>query len=245
MIEKEESMRKNCKKPEILYINQEIIVCIKPQGMPVQNDKSRDLSVLNYLKNEIVRREKLKTEPQVFVVHRLDRPVGGVMVFARTKTAAAALSGQMQDGTFDKYYQAVLTGFLPAEEGSLTNYLLKDGKTNCSKAVKKGTKGAKEAVLEYEVLDILETDQGDYTYALIHLLTGRHHQIRVQCAKAGAGIWGDTKYNPKFQKAKKKYHQIGLYATRISFEHPTTGKRMLFKTEPEGEAFDLLDAEEF
>jgi 23S rRNA pseudouridine1911/1915/1917 synthase len=238
-------MRKNQQKPEILYMDDAIIVCVKPQGMPVQNDRTRDLSVLNYLKNEIARKERLQKEPEMFVVHRLDRPVGGVMVFARTKEAAAALSGQIQDGTFDKYYQAILTGFLPDEEGELQDHLLKDAKTNCSKVVPEGTKGAKEAVLEYEVLDILETDEGDYTYALIHLLTGRHHQIRVQCANVKAGIWGDTKYNPKFQKVKRRYHQIGLFSTRISFLHPVTGEQMVFKTEAEGEAFDILDAKEF
>lgn len=238
-------MRKNQQKPEILYMDDAIIVCVKPQGMPVQNDRTRDLSVLNYLKNEIARKERLQKEPEMFVVHRLDRPVGGVMVFARTKEAAAALSGQIQDGTFDKYYQAILTGFLPDEEGELQDHLLKDAKTNCSKVVPEGTKGAKEAVLEYEVLDILETDEGDYTYVLIHLLTGRHHQIRVQCANVKAGIWGDTKYNPKFQKVKRRYHQIGLFSTRISFLHPVTGEKMVFKTEAEGEAFDILDAKEF
>lgn len=238
-------MRKNQQKPEILYMDDAIIVCVKPQGMPVQNDRTRDLSVLNYLKNEIARKERLQKEPEMFVVHRLDRPVGGVMVFARTKEAAAALSGQIQDGTFDKYYQAILTGFLPKDEGELHDQLLKDAKTNCSKVVPMGTKGAKEAVLEYEVLDILETDEGDYTYVLIHLLTGRHHQIRVQCANVKAGIWGDTKYNPKFQKVKRRYHQIGLFSTRISFLHPVTGEKMVFKTEAEGEAFDILDAKEF
>jgi 23S rRNA pseudouridine1911/1915/1917 synthase len=232
-------------KPEILYMDESVIVCVKPQGMPVQNDKSRDLSVLNYLKNEIAKKEKGKGEPEVYVVHRLDRPVGGVMVFARTKEAAAHLSAQVQDGRFDKYYQAVLTGQLPDEAGELRNYLLKDGKTNTSKVVPEGTKNAKLAELEYEVLDYLETDQGVFTYALIHLLTGRHHQIRVQCANAKAGIWGDTKYNPMFQKTKRRYMQIGLYSTRICFEHPVTGETKVFKSEPTGEAFEILDAEEF
>lgn len=235
-------MRKQ-KKPEILYLDSEIIVCVKPQGMPVQNDKSRDLSLLNYLKNEITKKEKQQQE--LYVVHRLDRPVGGVMVFARTKDAVAHLSEQMQKGSFEKYYQAVLTGDLPDEQGMLTDYLLKDGKTNTSKTVSKGTKDAKEARLEYEVLDRIETDQGVYTYVLIHLLTGRHHQIRVQCAYAGAGIWGDTKYNPKFQKVKRRYMQIGLYSTRLEFQHPSSGERMIFKTEPEGEAFEILEVDEF
>lgn len=234
---------KRQKKINILYMDQDIIVCVKPQGMPVQNDKSRDLSLLNYLKNEIAKSEK--KIPELFIVHRLDRPVGGVMVFARTKDAAANLSGQIQKGVFEKYYQAVLTGYLPDDQGILTDYLKKDGKTNTSKVVSEGTKGGKQGKLEYEVLDIIETDQGVYTYALIHLLTGRHHQIRVQCANAGAGIWGDTKYNSKFQKTKRRYVQIGLYSTKIQFLHPSTGKELVFKTEPDGEAFDILDTEEF
>lgn len=237
-------MKKGQKRPEILYVDESIIVCVKPQGMPVQNDQSRDLSLVNYLKNQIARKNINGSSSEVFVVHRLDRPVGGVMVFARTKDAAAQLSKQIQDGNLDKYYQAVLTGFLPDECGVLTNYLIKDGKKNCSVVVDRDIKKAKKAVLEYEVLDILETDQGNYTYALIHLLTGRHHQIRVQCAYAGAGIWGDTKYNPRFQNVRKKYYEIGLYATRLCFLHPLTKKKMIFKTEPEGEAFAILDAEE-
>lgn len=234
---------KQQKKVEILYKDLDIVVCVKPQGMPVQNDKSRDLSLINYLKNEIVKQEK--QAPELYPVHRLDRPVGGVMVFARTRDAAAHLSAQIQKGTFEKYYQAVLTGEFPQEQGVLSDYLLKDGKTNISKVVKAGTKGAKAAKLEYEVLDQIETDQGIFTYALIHLLTGRHHQIRVQCANAGAGIWGDTKYNPKFQKIKRRYMQIGLYSTRIEFLHPFTREKMIFKTEPEGDAFDLLEVEVF
>ena len=84
-----------------------------------------------------------------------------------------------------------------------------------------------------------------FSYVLIHLLTGRHHQIRVQCASRGVGIYGDTKYNPLFQKVKRIYKEIGLYSTRIEFEHPATGEVMVFKAEPEGEAFDILEVEDF
>ena len=127
----------------------------------------------------------------------------------------------------------------------MIDYLLRDGKTNTSKVVKRGTKGAKKAELEYEVLDVVETDEGVFSYVLIHLLTGRHHQIRVQCASRGVGIYGDTKYNPFFQKVKRIYKQIGLYSTRIEFDHPATGDRLVFKAEPEGEAFDILEVEDF
>lgn len=232
-------------KIEILHEDADIIVCVKPYGVPAQGDKSRDTDVLSYLKNHIFEEERLEEEPYLALIHRLDRPVGGIMVFAKNQAAAANLSDQVQDGTMIKFYQAVVTGEMPDEMGELEDYLLKDGKTNTTKVVKKGTKGAKYAALSYEVLDVFETDQGILSYLLIELLTGRHHQIRVQLSSRGAGIYGDTKYNPLFQKTKKKYQQIALFATRLEFEHPTTGEHMVFKCEPEGEAFDVIELEEF
>ena len=232
-------------KIDILYEDADILVCVKPYGMPVQGDKSRDTDLLTYLKNHIFEREKMEEEPYLAMVHRLDRPVGGVMVFAKNRSAAANLSDQVQDGTMIKFYQAVLTGELPDDYGTLTDYLLKDGKTNTTKVVDKGVKGAKKAVLDYEVLDVMETDDGILTYVLIQLVTGRHHQIRVQMASRNAGIYGDTKYNPKFMKVKKKYQQMALYSTRIEFEHPTSGEHLVFKQEPEGDAFDVIELTEF
>jgi 23S rRNA pseudouridine1911/1915/1917 synthase len=232
-------------KIDILYEDADILVCVKPYGMPVQGDKSRDTDMLTYLKNHIFEREKMEEEPYLAMIHRLDRPVGGVMVFAKNRSAAANLSDQVQDGTMIKFYQAVLTGELPDDYGTLTDYLLKDGKTNTTKVVDKGVKGAKEAVLDYEVLDVMETDDGILTYVLIQLVTGRHHQIRVQMASRNAGIYGDTKYNTKFMKVKKKYQQMALYSTRIEFEHPTSGEHLVFKQEPEGDAFDVIELTEF
>lgn len=232
-------------KVEILHEDADIIVCVKPYGMPAQGDKSRDTDLLSYLKNHIFEEEELEEEPYLAMVHRLDRPVGGIMVFAKNQRAAARLSDQVQGGTMVKFYQAILTGELPDECGVLEDYLVKDGKTNTSKIVKKGTKGAKRAQLEYEVLDVFETDQGVLSYVLIDLITGRHHQIRVQMAGRGAGIYGDTKYNPLFAKTKKKYQQIALFATRLEFEHPVTGEHLIFKCEPEGDAFEVIELDEF
>lgn len=232
-------------KIDILYEDRDVLVCVKPFGMPVQGDKSRDIDLLSYLKNHIFEEENLEEEPYLAMVHRLDRPVGGVMVFAKTQKAAANLSDQVQDGSMIKFYQAIVTGEFSSEVGKMEDYLLKDGKNNTAKIVEKGTKGAKKAVLEYEVLDVFETDEGVFSYVLIALLTGRHHQIRVQMASRNAGIYGDTKYNPRFTKQKKKYQQIALFATRLEFEHPETGEHMVFKTEPEGEAFEIMDLEEF
>lgn len=233
------------KKLNVLYEDEHVLVCIKPMGVPAQSDKTRDPDMVTLVKKYLYDKAETDEEPYVGLVHRLDRPVGGVMVFARNQEAAADLSGQMLDGVFDKYYQAVLTGELEEEEGEMVDYLLRDGKTNTSKVVKRGTKGAKKAELEYEVLDVIETEEGVFCYVLIHLLTGRHHQIRVQCASRGVGIYGDTKYNPLFQRVKRIYKQIGLYSTRVEFEHPATGEVMVFKAEPEGEAFDILEVEDF
>lgn len=229
---------------EVLHEDKDIIVCIKPYGVPVQSDKSRDTDLLTYLKNHIFENEELNEEPYLAMIHRLDRPVGGIMVFAKNQEAASRLSDQLQDGKFTKYYQAVLTGELPNDYGTMEDYIVKDGRTNTSKLADKGTKGAKKAILNYEVLDVMETDEGILTYVLIELVTGRHHQIRVQMAGRDAGIYGDTKYNPRFMKTKKIYQQMALYATRLEFDHPTSGEHMVFKREPEGDVFDVIELEE-
>ncbi len=232
-------------KLNILYEDDVMLACVKPSGVPSQGDKSNDEDMVTLIKNYIFDNSDSDEEPYVAVIHRLDRPVGGVMIFAKTPEVAAKLSDAMQDGNIIKYYQAILTGELPDEFGELTDYLVRDGKTNTAKLAKKGDKGAKKAILEYEVLDVFETDEGILSYVLIELITGRHHQIRAQMAARGCGIWGDTKYNPLFNKTKRKYRQIGLYSSRIELDHPVTGEPMVFKHEPEGEAFDVIELDEF
>lgn len=232
-------------KIDILYEDEYMMACVKPFGMPSQGDKSNDEDMVTYLKNYLFDNSDIDEEPYVAVIHRLDRPVGGVMLFAKTPEVAAKLSDQMQDGEIIKYYQAILTGELPNDFGEVVSYLAKDSKTNTTKLVKKGDKGAKKAVLNYEVLDVFETDDGVFSYVLIELITGRHHQIRAQMASLGCGIWGDTKYNPMFSKTKKKFTQIGLYSSRIELNHPITGEELVFKSEPEGEAFDIIELDEF
>lgn len=230
---------------EILYEDADIIVCVKPYGMPVQEDKSRDADLMSYLKHYIFEKNHLDEEPYLAMVQRLDRPVGGVMVFAKTREAAANLSAQARDSGMVKFYQAVLTGELQPDFGTMEDYLLKDGRTNTSRVVQKGTKGAKRAELSYEVLDVFETDEGVFSYVLIELITGRHHQIRVQTAARGAGIYGDTKYNADASKKKRGERQIALYATRLEFRHPSTGEHKVFRSEPEGKAFDVIEMEDF
>lgn len=233
------------KKIKILHEDDAILVAVKPYGLPSQEDKAGSENMVSMLKLSIYEKEHRKEEPYLVPIHRLDRPVGGIMVFAKTKAAAAELSRQSENGEMTKYYQAILTGELPNDYGEMKDYLVHDGKTNVTRVADKDTPGAKYAELSYEVLDVMETDEGVLSYVLITLVTGRTHQIRVQTAKRKAGIWGDTKYNPKFKKVKKTYKQIGLYASRLEFDHPVTGKHMVFKDEPTGKAFEVLDLEEF
>lgn len=212
---------------KILFEDAWVLVCVKPAGMPAQGDGASTMDMVSYLKNYLAKKGT-KGEPYIGLVHRLDRPVGGVMVFAKTQEAAAALSLQIQKHQMEKWYLAVLTGTLKGKEGTLKDYLMKDGKTNLSTVVSKDTKGAKAATLTYKVLKTKFEEGQQYTLAEIHLETGRHHQIRVQMANAKAGLYGDTKYNPLFMN-QSGWVDLGLYAYHLSFTHPKTRKKLSFE----------------
>ena len=123
-------------KIEMLYEDDDLLVCVKPQGMPAQSDKSMEVDLLSDRKTYLFEKNGKKEEPYLAMIHRLDRPGGGIMIFAKNKEAAADLSRQMQEGEIYKYYQAILTGTLKQEEGTLVDYMVKDAKTNTSKIVK-------------------------------------------------------------------------------------------------------------
>ena len=215
------------KKPEILFEDPHILVCKKPAGIPVQTRNPGIPDMESILKNHLRETSPSQKELYLAVVHRLDQPVEGVMVFAKTRKAAADLNRQLQSASFGKYYQAVVCGKLPAKSGTLTDYLVKDGRTNTSRICTKDTPGAKSAVLSYEVIKIQE--QPLLSLVDIRLQTGRHHQIRVQMAHAGAPLWGDNRYHPEFV-SKRGYFPIALCAYKLSFNHPVTGKSMVFQT---------------
>lgn len=232
-------------KLKILFEDEYILACVKPFGVPSQGDRSNDEDMVTAVTNYLFDHSDLDEEPYVAIIHRLDRPVGGVMLFAKTPSVAAKLSDMLQDGRIKKYYEAIISGELPDMEGTLTDYLVRNGRNNTTVVAKKGDKGAKKAVLNYEVIDVFETNLGVLSYVLIELETGRHHQIRVQLASRGCGIWGDTKYNPQFAKTKRRYLEMGLYSTRMEFVHPVTGEDIVLKSLPQGEAFDLIEMDEF
>lgn len=218
---------------EILYEDAHVLVCCKPSGIPVQSSGMRIKDMVSILKVYRMETDANKGEPYIGVVHRLDQPVQGVVVFAKTKQAAADLSAQVSGGKAgkqaEKIYLAVVNGSADKKEAELVDYLLKDGKTNTSRVVSKDTKGAKESRLMYQVLE----EKDGKALLEVKLFTGRHHQIRVQLAAAGMPIVGDQKYHPSSEK-----EMLALCAYSFSFKHPKTGKVMKFFRSPQGGAFD-------
>ncbi len=209
----------------IIYEDKEMIVVSKPQGMPTQPDKTGDMDLLTEV--------TAHCGEEVFLLHRLDRPVGGVLLFAKTKKSAGILAKQMEAGQIEKKYRVVLCGSLPEKKGTLVHYLKKNLRTNLSEVVQEGTPNAKKAILHYEVLQEGKQGDVDVTLAEITLETGRHHQIRVQMAKVGAPIWGDQKYNKKHRVRGN----IALYSYCLSGKHPITKKPWKFVDVPEWETF--------
>lgn len=224
---------------DIVYEDDYMIACVKPYGMSSQPDKTNNADLLTEVTQYLYDRSDSDEEPYVAIINRLDRPVSGIVLFAKDMDTAAKLTDMLKDGEITKYYQAVVWGLMKESEGILEDYILHDKKKNVSKIVPKGTKGAKPAKLGYEVLDELDTDEGTISYLLVELMTGRHHQIRCQMAANKTPIWGDRKYGrPAGGKANK---EIGLYSTRIEFIHPVTGEEITLHREPEGKAFDIMD----
>lgn len=199
----------------ILYEDNHLLVVEKPINVLVQSDSTKDKDLLTMLKEYL--KEKYQKPGNVYLglVHRLDRVVGGVMVFAKTSKCASRLGKQVANHTFQKMYYAVLCGNL-TKSGHLENYLLKDEKTNTSYVDKSG----KLSILDYEVLD----NQKNYTLVKIHLKTGRHHQIRVQFSHIGYPLYGDARYNPNYKVGE----QIALFASSITFLHPITSEPLTF-----------------
>ena len=215
----------------ILFEDEHILVVKKDAGIPVQAGKLRMMDLQGLIKNELYKRNRKGGEPYLGLIHRLDQPVEGVMVFAKTPLAAGSLSEQVTDGRMKKHYLALLCGKPSEDSGKLVDYLVKDGRTNTSSVADRATKDAKRSELNYKVLKRNE----ETTLVEVELLTGRHHQIRVQMANAGWPLYGDTKYNPQFQETSE-YVQTALCAYRLAFVHPKTKKVMEFRIEPDNSA---------
>lgn len=210
--------------PTILYEDNHIIVALKPQNVPTCEDESKDDDLLSMLKRYI--KEKYNKTGNVYLglVHRLDRPTGGVMVFAKSSKAAARLSEQLKSGDFEKRYLTVLAGIPKEKKATLTHYMKKNAVNNTVYVCAPTTEGAKFAELEYKVID--EKDGLAFTEVRLH--TGRSHQIRVQMQAIGCPVYGDMRYGG--EKAKKGY--LALWAFYLAFTHPVSKERMVFRVEP-------------
>lgn len=224
---------------EILHEDNQIIVVKKPQNVPSQADATGDKDMLSMVKEYV--KEKYNKPGNVFIglVHRLDRPTGGIMVFARNSKSAARLAEQVQNGTLEKRYMCVVCGIPKENSGHLVHYLRKNEKDNIVEIVPQLTEGAKRAELDYRVLET----RGNYSLVEVKLYTGRSHQIRVQMKSIGCPIFGDQKYGgPNMKKAN-----LNLFATELRFEHPVSHDKLVFRAyPPEDEAaWKLFNLEQY
>ncbi len=211
---------------KVLYEDNHIIVVEKIVNIPSQADKTNDLDMLTIVKDYL--KEKYNKPGNVYVglVHRLDRPVGGVMVFAKTSKAASRLSEQVRSKIFKKKYLAIVDGKMEQESAILEDYLLKNEKNNLSRVVNNNKKNAKLAKLEYKVLKY--NPEINLSVLEINLFTGRHHQIRVQLASRNHSISGDQKYG-----TRGRGKQIALWAYSLTLNHPITNEELTFTSLPE------------
>ena len=231
----------------VFYEDQDIIVVKKPVGVESQSVHSFAPDMVSEIHKHINKLSTKGGEDYVGVIHRLDKPVGGIMVYAKSKRAAAALSKQVQEHKMKKTYRAVVCGKPVDNVGNFVDYLLKDGKSNMSKVVDKGISQSKRAELRYRVVDNLEYEGQILTLVEIELLTGRHHQIRVQFAGHGLPLWGDSRYGSQIgrkQGSSRIQPSVALSSCGLSFFHPVTGQQMTFWMEPEGEIFRKFEKNE-
>ena len=224
----------------ILYEDNHLLVVVKPYNVPVQADESGDPDMLSMLKQYLVDTYSKPGEAYLGLVHRLDRPTGGVMVFAKTSKAAARLSEAIREGEVEKKYLTVVEGAPRFKADKLRCYLKKFPEQNTVKMVPALTEGAKYAELDYKQLAY--DKQHDFSLLLVNLITGRGHQIRVQMAGNGTPILGDAKYG----RGERLKLPLCLWAAELRFAHPVGGKQMDFRVyPPDTVPWNLFDLEQY
>lgn len=205
----------------ILYEDNHVLCVVKPANLPVQADNTKDEDLLTLVKQYL--KEKYNKPGNVYLglVHRLDRPVGGAMILAKTSKAASRLSESIRVRAIDKVYYAILDGVPKKQSDTLVDYLTKDTKTNMVSVT--NAKVGKKSILHYQVL----ATKNGHTLVEIHLETGRPHQIRVQFASRNLPLVGDQRYNKNAKKV-----QIALWAVSLTFPHPTTKDKITIHSDP-------------
>ncbi len=218
----------------ILHEDNSILVVVKPQNIPSQADKSGDLDLLTLLKKYIKTSRNKEGNAYLGLVHRLDRPTGGVMVFAKNSKAAERMSSQIAEGEMTKQYLATVVGVPREKKGVLVNYLKKNPLTNNVYVATVGDHDAKRAELSYQVLEAQEK----LSLVKVQLGTGRSHQIRVQFSAINCPVFGDVRYGGDIIKG----YNLALWAYRLEFNHPITKERMVFAAyPPSGEPWKRFD----
>ena len=222
----------------IIYEDKDILVCFKPAGIATQTASLSSQDMVSLIKNYLAKQTKEKS-PYVGVIHRLDQPVSGLLVFAKNQKAAAVLSKEIQDGTANKDYIACCSGILENKEGKLVHYIMKDPVTKLAKTLDENTFlelqekkreescSYKKSILTYEV----EKEEDNSSIIKVHLQTGRFHQIRAQFSNIGNSLLGDVKYGNNVSKElsmKKRINKIALCANHLVLKHPTTGEKKEF-----------------
>lgn len=211
---------------EILYEDNHLLVVAKPVNVLSQSDVTNDQDMLTMLKSYIKEKYNKKGNVYLGLVHRLDRPTGGVMVFAKTSKAAKRLSEQIKENKMKKTYLAVIKN-LKKEKGTLINYINKDSKGN---SFITDEKKGKYAELSYETIKKIE----EYSLVEINLKTGRHHQIRVQFKNIDSPLYGDQRYGEQNKK------QLCLFAYKLELTHPITKEKLIFTKYPNYSKFNLF-----
>ena len=209
----------------ILYEDNHLLIVEKPVNIPVQQDRSQDMDLLSLLKKDLKERYKKPGNVYLGLVHRLDRPVGGVILFAKTSKAASRMSNIIREHKLERIYLAVTRGIVIEQKQKLIHYLVKDRKKNQVYAVPKTNKQAKKSILNYEAVN----SQNNLSLLKVTLETGRPHQIRVQLKEAGYPIFGDQKYGFDQNKVGQ---QIALWAHQLSFIHPVKKERVVIQSNP-------------
>lgn len=219
-------------KSRIIYEDKQIIVCHKPAGVPVQSSRVSTPDMVSILKKHLAQERTSGSRkpspagqaPYLAVIHRLDQPVEGLLVFAKTPAAARELNRQLTSSGFGKYYLAVVRGIPSPSEADLMDYLVKDGRSNTSRVCTAETPGARPARLHYRLAETYGEGSGTSSLLQIQLDTGRHHQIRVQMANLGCPLVGDRKYGERESSGP-----LMLCACRLVFRHPGDQREMSFE----------------
>lgn len=214
----------------ILYEDNHLLIVEKPNNIPVQQDKSNDNDLLSMLKEDIKIRYNKPGNVYLSLIHRLDRPVGGAILFAKTSKAASRMANLFRKREINRSYLAIVRGIVRTQEEKLIHYLRKDEKRNKVFAVDSKAKDAKKAILHYKLLETKE----NMSLLLVQLETGRSHQIRVQLQQIGHPLFGDQKYG---QKVNKVGEQIALWSHELTFNHPVKQEQIVVKSYPSHDTY--------